>query len=429
MSSANCLESRPFCYIPQSLAATRKTQAVAALAILTGLNLFNYIDRNVLFAVQPMVQAEFHISDVTVALLTSAFFWCYMFTAPAIGVAADRWPRKWIMVAGAVVWSAATLLTAVTYDFRTLLIRHVIVGIGEATFGTVAPGFLSDYYAEDRRGRVMAILYFAIPVGSALGYIIGGVVGHRYGWRAPFYVSAIPGFILALLLAFIPEPARGAADTIQETAARASILGLLRNRAYWTATLGLAMVTFALGGLQVWMPTFLSRARGVPLDRANLIFGGIVAVTGITATLIGGWVSDYRLRRDAGAHYRISAISLLLGAPAMLLAIVWIGPLMFPAIGAAAFLLLLNTGPLNAALVTSVGAHVRATAVAINLFVIHLLGDAFSPAIIGLISTHTGSLQTGFLAAVVAVLAGSAVLFYGAQFAPPVQTATRGAAS
>ncbi len=399
---------------------SRSNQALAALVILTALNLFNYIDRNVLFAVQPMIQAEFGVSDVKIALLTSAFFWCYMFTAPVIGIAADRWPRKWIMVAGALVWSAATLLTAVTFDFRTLLIRHVIVGIGEATFGTVAPGFLADYYTEERRGRMMAVLYFAIPVGSALGYIVGGYLGHRHGWRAPFYVAAIPGFVLALLLAMIPEPPRGASDTIQETAERGTVLGLLHNRAFWTATLGLAMVTFALGGLQVWMPTFLSRVRGVPLDRANLVFGVIVLTTGITATLLGGWLSDYRLRHDPGAHYRLSAWSLLIGAPAMLLAISGRGALMFPAIFVAAFLLLLNTGPLNAALVTSVGPHIRAKAVALNLFVIHLLGDAFSPAIIGLISTHS-SLQTGFLAAVVATLAGAAVLFYGAKFAPPVR--------
>ncbi len=393
---------------------------MAAVVILTALNLINYIDRNVLFAVQPMIQAEFGVSDVKVALLTSAFFWCYMFTAPVIGVAADRWPRKWIMVAGAMVWSAATLLTAVTYDFRTLLIRHVIVGIGEASFGTVAPGFISDYFHEDRRGRVMAVLYFAIPVGSALGYILGGYLGHRFGWRAPFYVAAIPGFVLALLLAAISEPSRGAADTIQETEERGTVFGLLRNRAYWTATLGLAMVTFALGGLQVWMPTFLSRVRGVPLDRANLVFGSIVLTTGITATLLGGWLSDYRLRRDSGAHYRLSAWSMLLGAPAMFLAISGKGALMFPAIFVAAFLLLLNTGPLNAALVTSVGPHIRARAVALNLFMIHLLGDAFSPAIIGLISTHT-SLERGFLAPVVAILAGAGVLLYGARFAPPMR--------
>src|ERR1051325_3176034 len=367
-----------------------------------------------------MIQAEFGVNDVKVALLTSAFFWCYMFTAPVIGFAADRWPRKWIMVAGALVWSAATLLTAITSDYRTLLLRHVVVGIGEASFVCIAPGFLSDYYTEERRGRVMALLFFATPVGSALGYIIGGYLGHHYGWRAPFYVAAIPGFMLASLLALIAEPPRGAADTIQETAQRGTVWGLLHNGAFWTATLGLAMVTFALGGLQVWMPTFLSRVRGVPLDRANLVFGSIVATTGITATLLGGWISDYRLRRDPGAHYRLSAWSLLIGAPAMLLAISGRGSVMFPAIFVAAFLLLLNTGPINAAVVTSVGPHIRAKAVALNLFVIHLLGDAFSPAMIGMISVRT-SLQTGFLACVVATLLGAAVLFYGAKLAPPVK--------
>ena len=404
------------------MSSQHSQQAAAALVILTALNLINYIDRSVLFAVQPMIQAEFGVSDVKVSLLTSAFIWCYMFTAPVIGVVADRWSRKWIMVGGAMVWSAATLLTAVTSDFRTLLIRHVIVGIGEASFVAVAPGFLSDYYAEERRGRVMAVLFFAIPVGTALGYIVGGYLGQAHGWRAPFYVAAMPGFLLAALLTMVREPERGAADTIQETAQRGTLRGLLRNGAFWTATLGLAAVAFALGGLQVWMPTFLSRARGVPLERANFIFGAIVATTGISATLLGGWLSDHRLRHDPGAHYRLSAWSLLIGAPAMLLAISTTGRLMFPAITVAAFLLLLNTGPLNAALVTSVGAHIRVTAVAVNLFVIHLLGDASSPTVIGIISTRS-SLQVGFLACVLATLAGAAVLFAGARFAPRLRVA------
>ncbi len=397
--------------------------ATAALVILTALNLFNYIDRNVLFAVQPLIQHEFHRSDVAVALLTSAFFWCYMCTAPFVGMLADRYPRRTIMVVGALVWSAATLLTAVTYDFRTLLIRHVIVGIGEATFGTVAPGFLADLFSEERRGRAMAILYFAIPVGSALGFVLGGYLGHRYGWRAPFYVAALPGFLLAVALSFVPEPPRGAADTLRETAERGSIRGLVRNGAFWTASLGMAMVTFALGGIQVWMPTFLTRVRGVPLARGNLILGIIVLVTGITATLAGGWIGDRLLRRWPGAHYLVSAISLLIGIPALLLAIYSTGTVMFAAIFVAAFLLLLNTGPLNAAVVTSVGPHIRATAVAINLFAIHLLGDAFSPTLIGYVSERT-SLQTGFLAAVVAVGAGAAVLFWGMRFAPRLPAVT-----
>ncbi len=398
----------------------------AALVILTALNLFNYIDRNVLFAVQPLIQQEFQRSDVAVAMLTSAFFWCYMCTAPFVGVVADRYPRKWIMIGGALVWSAATLLTAITYDFRTLMIRHVVVGIGEATFGTVAPGFLSDLYGEDRRGRVMAMLYFAIPVGSALGYVIGGYLGHRYGWRAPFYVAAIPGFALALALSFLPEPRRGAADTLRETTERGTVAGLIHNHAFWTASLGMAMVTFALGGMQVWMPTFLSRVRGVPLERANLLFGGIIAFTGITATLAGGWISDWLLRKTSGAHYLVSGATLLVGIPAMAVGI--FGPVqyMFPAIFVAAFLLLLNTGPLNAAVVTSVGPHIRATAVAVNLFTIHLLGDAFSPTLIGYISTRS-SLQVGFVAPMIAIALGAAVLFYGMRFAPPVHVTPEGA--
>jgi MFS family permease len=399
-----------------------RSQATAALVILTALNLFNYIDRNVLFAVQPLIQQEFHRGDVAVAMLTSAFFWCYMCTAPFVGMLADRFPRRTIMVAGALIWSAATLLTAVTYDFRTLFIRHVIVGIGEATFGTVAPGFLADLFSEERRGRAMAILYFAIPVGSALGFVLGGYLGHRYGWRAPFYVAALPGFVLAVALSFVPEPPRGAADRLRETRERASIRGLMRNGAFWTASLGMAMVTFALGGIQVWMPTFLSRVRGVPLARANLVLGVIVLITGITATLAGGWIGDRLLRRTAGAHYLVSAVSLLIGVPALLLAIFSTGTLMYAAIFVAAFLLLLNTGPLNAAVVTSVGAHIRATAVAINLFTIHLLGDAFSPTLIGYVSERT-SLQTGFLAPVAAVAAGAVVLLWGMRFAPPLPAA------
>src|SRR6266542_5588187 len=153
-----------------------------ALIVLTALNFVNYIDRSVLFAVQPMVQAEFHRSDAEFGFLTSAFFFCYMITAPFVGVLADRYPRKNIMIIGALVWSGATLLTAVTHDFTTLLIRHTIVGIGEATFVTIAPAFLSDMFPEHRRGRILSIFYLAIPVGTAMGYLLGGFLGHHFGW-------------------------------------------------------------------------------------------------------------------------------------------------------------------------------------------------------------------------------------------------------
>ncbi len=399
-----------------------------ALVLLTALNLFNYIDRYVLFAVQPLIQQEFHKNDFAMGFVTTSFFWCYMIVAPFVGMLADRYTRKWIIVGGAIVWSAATLLTAVTYDYWTLVIRHVIVGVGEASFGTVAPGFLADLYSEERRGRVMGILYMAQPVGSALGYMIGGYLGHQYGWRAPFYVAAVPGFLLAFGLLVVSEPARGASDKLRETPERASIAGLAHNRAFWTATLGMAMVTFALGGMSVWMPTFLSRVRGVPLGRAGLVFGGIIAVTGVLGTLTGGWLGDRLLRRMPAAHYSVSAGTRLVAVPAMVAAIFIPGRYMFPAIFVAGFLLFMNTGPLNAAVVTSVGAHIRATAFAINIFVIHLLGDAFSAQLMGYISVRS-SLQYAFIAAFVAIFVAAVILFYGRHYAPAIPVDEQVAAS
>ena len=176
---------------------TAKTNAWVALLLLTGLNFINYIDRSILFAVQELVKAEFVLSDKQVGFLTSAFFACYMIAAPLIAPLADRYPRKWIMAAGALVWSVATLLSAVTHNYDELLLRHLIVGIGEATFVVISPAFISDLFPENRRGRVLSIFYLAIPAGTALGYLVGGYLGHQHGWRMPFLVCAIPGLVLA----------------------------------------------------------------------------------------------------------------------------------------------------------------------------------------------------------------------------------------
>ena len=391
-----------------------------ALVVLTALNLLNYIDRSVLFAVQPLVQVEFHRSDADFGLLTSAFFLFYMFAAPLMGPLADRYSRRLIIVMGAFLWSGATLLTAATHSFQTLLIRHTLVGIGEASFVTISPTLVADLFPEQKRGRILGVFYLAIPVGTALGYIIGGNLGPRFGWRSPFYVASIPGFVLALLLLFIPEPERGMHDSLPETPERSTIPGLARNPAFWTATLGMATMTFALGGLSVWMPTFLSRVRGYPLARANLIFGGITAFDGTVASLAGGWLGDRLLWRTKSGYYLVSAASMAMGVPVMIVALYTTGRTMLPGILLAEFLLLLNTAPLNAALINSVGAHIRATAIAVNIFMIHLLGDALSPWLIGKISDRS-SLQSGFISAVVAIAISSAILFYGMRFAPPVR--------
>jgi MFS transporter, Spinster family, sphingosine-1-phosphate transporter len=393
-----------------------------ALVLLTALNLLNYIDRSVLNAVQPLIQNEFHVSDAQIGRLTTVFLIFYTLAAPLMGPLADRYSRRLIIALGAFAWSGATLLTAVTHSYEALLIRHTLVGVGEASFVTISPTVVADLFPESVRGRVLGIFYLAIPVGFALGYPIGGYFGTHYGWRAPFLLAGFPGFVLGALVLFMPEPPRGQFDSLQETPERGSVRGLIHNPAFLTATLGMAMMTFAQGGLLVWMPTFLSRMRGYTLLQANNLFGLIIAVDGTVASLAGGWLGDRLLRRTKSAYYLVSAASMGLGIPVMTVALFNRGPAMVPGIALSGFLLLLNTAPLNAAVINSVGAHIRATAIAVNLFVIHFLGDAFSPWLIGKVS-DSSSLESGFISTIVATVLSSAILFYGMKFAPSVQVA------
>ncbi len=396
-----------------------RVYAKTTLAILTALNFLNYIDRSVLFAVQPLVQREFGRSDAQMGFLTTSFFICYMVAAPVLGYLGDRIARKPIIIVGALVWSAATLLTAFTWDFRALLLRHILVGIGEASFVAVAPSYIADLFPEEKRGRMLSLFFMGIPTGTALGYLIGGFLGYNHGWRVPFYVVAGPGVLMAVAMMFVREPRRGAYDRADESSERGSLRGLLHNRAFWMATLGMAFMTFALGGMQVWMPTFLIRVRGLAPVRSNLFFAGITAVNGVLATMGGGWFSDWLLRRRQDAYYLVSGAALAAAVPMTLAAIYLRGPALFPAIFVAEFFLLFNTGPLNAAVVDSVGAGIRASAIAVNLLVIHTLGDALSPSLMGYVSDRSHSLQNGFLTAVVALIIASAILLYGKRYAPP----------
>jgi MFS transporter, Spinster family, sphingosine-1-phosphate transporter len=400
-----------------------------ALALLTTLNLLNYIDRSVLFAVQDLVKAEFPRSDLAFGLLTTVFFIFYMCAAPFMGPLSVRFSRKRVIVVGALVWSVATLLTAFTKNFNELLIRHTLVGIGEASFVILSPTFVADMFPVEKRGRVMGVFYLAIPVGTALGYLLGGIVGPKYGWRAPFYVGAAPGVLLAILLLFVQEPPLGQFDPPESKAPeRDTLRSLLHNPAFLTATLGMAMMTFALGGLQVWMPTFLHRVHGYSLGKASLIFGLSTLINGLFASLAGGWISDRLLRRTKSAHYLVSAVSLGLGIPAMCVALFASGRPMVVGIFVAEFFLLLNTGPLNAAVISSVGPHVRAAALAANIFIFHLLGDVPSSALIGYLSDKY-SLQLAFLGPVIAIALSSAILFYGMRFAPALRISEESAAS
>jgi predicted MFS family arabinose efflux permease len=335
-----------------------------------------------------------------------------------VGWFGDRFPRRNIVVIGIFIWSGFTFLTWFVHDYNQLLFRHAIVGIGEASYATIAPTLIADAFPPLKRGRMLAVFFLGLPVGSAAGYFVGGFLAQQFGWRAAFMAAGVPGFLLALMLWFLPEPQRGQHEENVKGDLRTIFRDLTRNGAFITVTLGMALYTFAIGGMQVWIPTFLVRVRGMDLRSANIDFAIVTIINGVFATLLGGWIGDRLLKRFFGAYYSFSGIAMLIAVPFMVAAIYVGGKFMFPAIFVAVFFILIGTGPTNAALVNSVNAGIRSTALAVNVFVIHLLGDAFSPTLIGKISDKTGSLQTAFWVAFVAAGISGIILLMGAKYAP-----------
>lgn len=411
---------------PQSI-RPRISPALGTLLLLIGLNLFNYIDRYILPGEVSLIQREFHSTDQQMGALTTALFIFYMLAAPLTGWLGDHFRRKPLIIAGAVLWSLATLGTYWVHSYWMLYARQALVGVGEATFGIFAPAVLADFYPERDRNRILSIFYVAIPVGAALGYVAGGELGSPWGWRQPFFLCASPGLVIAALYAWIGrEPERGASDHLRPTANRATVLGLFRNPAFLTATFGLATLTFAMGGISAWMPTFLHRAAGLSVGNSSMVVGAITVIDGIAGTLTGGWLAQRWLRTNYRALYLLSFWSVALTLPCG--AMVFFGPRAWavPALFAAEFFLFLNTGPLNAAIVNSVSAPVRATAISFNLFCIHFFGDTFSPTIIGAISDRT-NLSLGLGATLIFLIISAIILRTGARFAPPLEEAgTRG---
>jgi MFS family permease len=414
---------------------TRRTPSVAgattALVLLTALNFVNYIDRYILPGVQELVKHEFQVTDERIGALTFWFFLTYMLAAPATGWLGDHYPRKPLIVAGALFWSGINFFTATVHTFFALNLRHAALGIGEASFGIFAPALLADFYPEEERNRVLTIFYIAIPVGAALGYTIGGVIGGHYGWRIPFFVSAVPGVLFALLiLFFMKEPSRGATDaTAKKEKGVQAVLNLARNPRYLYATLGMAMITFSLGGISTWMPSFLQRTAGYTPGSAGFTIGAITAVTGLTGTACGGWLAQRWLRTNHRALYLLSAWSAALAVPPALLC--FFGPrwALLPGLALAEFCIFLNTGPLNTAIVNSVSATVRATAIAFELFLIHALGDLPSPPLIGVVSDRF-NLSLGLGLTLISMLIASVFLFLGARSMPaPTQESRETAAA
>jgi MFS family permease len=401
-----------------------------SLGVLAFINLFSYLDRYVVSGVlESLKHSDLGLSDTNLGSLMSGFLVVYTLLAPVFGALGDRRSRPRLIALGVACWSFATALSGFAVNYITLFAARAAVGVGEAAYVTIAPSLLSDYFPVRQRGRVMAIFFCAIPVGSALGYVVGGLVDKHYGWRAAFFVAGTPGLLLAALCLLLRDPPRGIQDQSQgqsEAPAnppRSSISRdtwltygrLLRNKPYALTVLGYAAYTFAIGGLAYWMPAFLERARGIPRSEATVSFGTIVVVTGFVGTFIGGWMGDYFAKNSRQAYLWLSAAATLIAAPFVWLALTTTSTSLYTVYMVTAQLcLFLSTGPINAAIINLVIASERATAIALSVFAIHLLGDALSPLIVGALS-DAFSLQQAIQILPVAVLAGGFVWIWAAR--------------
>lgn len=358
------------------------------LLLLTGINLVNYLDRYVVAAILEPLGRELHLSDAQLGRLTFVFIVVYMCAAPAFGYLADRFHRPRLVAGGVALWSLATLGAAFVHSYPALLLTRSLVGVGEAAYASLGPAMLADGFPESDRARSFTWFYLAIPVGSAFGYGLGGLVAGAWGWRASFLVAGLPGLLLALWMAFQADPERGGMDAAPDADAALPYLHRLRhvflNRIWLACTASYVAYTFAMGGLSTWGPTLLQRRFGVTTARAGVVFGALAVVTGILGTFLGGWLTDRWQRRWPDAGVVLSGLTLLAAAPtvAWALATGHLGTA-YALFFVAMFLLFVNTSPVNALTVSCLPASVRATGVAVNVLLIHLLGDAISPELVG----------------------------------------------
>jgi predicted MFS family arabinose efflux permease len=364
------------------------TTAVKLLAFLTGINMLNYMDRYVVAAVLEPMGRDLGLTDAQLGWVHPVFIYAYMLAAPVFGTLADRFHRPRLIAAGISLWSLATAGAAFVEGFSGLLFTRALVGVGEAAYASLGPALLSDCYPENERARSFTWFYMAIPVGSALGYGLGGVAAQAWGWRASFLIAGLPGLILAVRMARTADPPRGAMDTIEDRLGGAPLSGRLKhlftNRIWLACTVSYTAYTFAMGALSTWAPTLLQRVHGISAGRAGIVFGGLAVVTGIAGTFAGGILTSRLQKRWSDAGVWIAGLTLLAASPVVAWALKaptaeWA----YAAFFLGMLLLFCNTSPVNALTVSCIPASVRATGIAVNVLLIHLLGDALSPEWVG----------------------------------------------
>ena len=380
-------------------------RALAAFAVLFAMNLLDYTDRNILSAVLPQLVKAPAAGGLGISLdragwLSTYFLVSYSLIGPVMGWAGDRFRRTLLLAAGVATWSLATVACGFATSYVQLAVARSFLGIGEATYGIIAPTILLDLFARERRAQMLSLFYLAMPLGSALGIVAGGAIGERFGWQTAFFVVGVPGLVAAFAALLLPEPVRGESEKIDPErligheragASKADYVDLVVNSSYTYTVLGMAFYTFAIGGMVLWVPYYLVHTRGLPLGKATLILGGVTLTAAALGMTVGGFIADRLARRDVRALFLVPGLAMLAAVPFVAVGLLATDPtVVFVGIFLAETLMFVNTGPCNAIIANVVTPNLRSSAYAIALAGVHIFGDFWSPPLIGWIARTFG---------------------------------------
>ena len=376
--------------------------ALFALMVLFGMNLLNYVDRYVFAGVGPAIIRDLKFSKEQFGILGSSFIIVYTIVSPFVGVLGDRYDRRKILAFGVALWSVATVGTAFARSFNQMFAARAILGIGEASYGVIAPTLLADFFDSRRRGRVMGVFYLALPVGAAIGYGVAGLMEKLTGggWAGAFWVVGTPGLVLAAAGLMIREPGRGASDGSGKTRHGPPRVGdyldLLRTPSYLLNTLGMAAVTFTTGAFAYWIVGYFEWVHGVePESKVYLGIG--LAVAGLVGVGLGMWLPE-KLRKVVRSAYLLWAgTAVLLAIPIGTLGLLATQslPLSLGLLLVASMLMSSCLGPCNTVTANVVPGPRRAVGFALSIFLLHLLGDIPSPIVIGKVADQLGQPGAG----------------------------------
>ncbi|XP_046735483.1 protein spinster isoform X1 [Diprion similis] len=370
--------------------------------VLCFVNLINYMDRFTIAGILTDIQKDYNIGDDLGGLLQTAFIVSYMIFAPLFGYLGDRYNRKFIMSFGVFLWCLTTFVGSYMQSFEWFLVFRMFVGIGEASYSTIAPTIISDLFIKDVRSKMLALFYFAIPVGSGLGYITGSKTAEYAGsWHWGLRVTPVLGILAVfLILSVVQDPVRGEREGgshIHSTSWTDDIKSLCRNPSFMLSTAGFTCVSFVAGALAWWGPSFIHLAltlqpnggKEVTLSDVSYKFGIIAMIAGIIGVPLGSIIAQRLRVKWRNADPLICAVGLLISTPFLFFGIITASTnsiLCYTLIFFGQLALNLNWSIVADMLLYVVLPTRRSTAEAFQILVAHAFGDAGSPYIIGVVS-------------------------------------------